>query len=81
MRNKCEDCCYLSYNNEDCNCGIDPYEFNCEDGCGCPYSQEMLALLNHWQDSYQPSYQKHLNRIFGFRKVSQAESYPNTNMP
>ena len=50
MRNKCEDCGYLSYNNEDCNCGIDPYEFNCEDGCGCPYSQEMLALLNHWQD-------------------------------
>ena len=47
MRNKCEDGGYLSYNNEDCNCGIDPYEFNCEDGCGCPYSQEMLALLNH----------------------------------
>ena len=50
MRNKCEDCGYLSYNNEDCNCGIDPYEFNCEDGCGCPYSQEMLALLNDWHD-------------------------------
>lgn len=50
MRNKCEDCCYLSYNNEDCNCGIDIDEFDCEDGCGCPYSKEMLALLNDWND-------------------------------
>lgn len=50
MRNKCEDCCYLSYNNEDCNCGIDIDEFDCEDGCGCPYPKELLALLNDWND-------------------------------
>ena len=50
MRNKGEDCCYLSYNNEDCNCGIDIDEFDYEDGCGCPYSKEMLALLNDWND-------------------------------
>lgn len=50
MRNKCEDCGYLSWNNEYCNCGIDPDEFNCEDGCGCPYSKKMLALLKDWTD-------------------------------
>lgn len=66
MRNKCEDCCYLSYNNEDCNCGIDPYEFNCEDGCGCPYSQEMLALLNDWQEFV-------LSEPFSYRIISEYE--------